>query len=227
MNYFWRENHTQSSPVLERYFLGYLRKLGFHIKNSSLKKKSSSSLNAFQNKLSFSFSKSWTSPPCFHKTRALSTINLSKLCIVLAMKAADHRVKKRGGKFGEKAVPKPMKTTRWTTTGLETTANITGRWWVCLTNYRTLNVLLKAHWLFSNRDVWLWKDSRRGMDLMFVLLTLPAFFARETVIIVNLRQDWFSSIHYFPCPQLIKLNASKNAEETNKKKTPQISEKGF
>lgn len=60
---------------------------------------------------------------------------------------------------------------------------------------------------------------------MFVLLTLPAFFARETVIIANLRQDWFSSIHYFPCPQLIKLNASKNAEETNKKKTPQISEK--
>lgn len=43
------------------------------------------------------------------------------------MKAADHRVKKRGGKFGEKAIPKPMKTTRRTTTGLETTANITGR----------------------------------------------------------------------------------------------------
>lgn len=112
-------------------------------------------------------------------TRAVSTINLSKLCIVLAMKAAEHRVRNKEKKFGEKAIPKPLKTTRWTKTGLEATANIIGRWWVCLTNYRTLNVFPTIHWLFSNRDVCLW--NMKGVEAWILcLFFLPShLFLRE------------------------------------------------
>lgn len=137
--------------------------------------------------------------------------------------------KKQGKKIGEKAIPKPLKTTRWTKTGLEAITNIIGRWWVCLTNYRTLNVFPTVHWLFSNRDVWLWNMKGVEAWILFrsVFLAFPPFFARETVIIWIWDKIGFPcSIHYFPCPQLTRLNASEKCRG-NKQKDHRLLKKVF
>ena len=123
-------------------------------------------------------SKEGNSYPIFRKSGISNIMCCSRLFHVLAMKAAEYRVRNKENKFGEKAIPKPLKTTRWTKTGLEATANIIGRRWVCLTNYRTVNVFPTVHWLFSNRDVCLWNMKVEAWILCLFFL-LSHLFLRE------------------------------------------------
>ena len=175
-------------------------------------------------------SKEGNSYPIFRKSGISNIMCCSRLFHVLAMKAAEYRVRNKENKFGEKAIPKPLKTTRWTKTGSEATANIIWRWWVCLTNYISNPKRFPYSTLivFISRRLPMKHERSRGMDLMSVLLTFPpTFFCARNGYYLNLRQDWLSLLDSLF--SLSTINKVKCIGKIQRKQTkrPQITEKGF